>query len=146
MLDETTLRVYRSREYLRAVKIQTNIYPGFPTDLQSPFAILMTQAEGVSRIQEMMFEGRLNMLIEIEKMKGHSAVLNPHEALVFGPTRLRGTTVSSWDLRSGVSMIIAALVAEGETTITNVEYIERGYEDIIGKLEALGATIGRVEG
>lgn len=105
--------------------MQTNVFPGFPTDLQSPFAILMTQCDGISRIQEIMFEGRLNWLVEIEKMKGHVALMNPHEALIFGKTRLRGTTVSSWDLRAGVAMILAGLIAEGETSITNVEYIER---------------------
>ncbi len=144
-LGNDTLRVYRSVDSLKAVKMQTNVFPGFPTDLQSPFAILMTQCEGVSRIQEIMFEGRLNWLVEIEKMKGHVALMNPHEALVFGKTRLRGTTVSSWDLRAGVAMILAGLVAEGETRITNVEYIERGYEDIVGKIRSLGAVVEKVE-
>ncbi len=74
-------------------------------------------------------------------MKGHVALLNPHEAMVFGPTPLRAATVSSWDLRAGAAMIIAGLIAEGETRITNVEYIERGYEDIVGKLVKLGAKI-----
>lgn len=104
---EDTLRVYRS-EHLQAIKsFQTNIFPGFPTDLQSVFCILLSQAEGVSRVQEIMFEGRLNFLVELEKMKGHPALMNPHEALIFGPTHLRGATVSSWDLRAGVAMIIA---------------------------------------
>lgn len=92
-----------------------------------------------------MFEGRLNFLVELEKMKGHSALMNPHEALIFGPTHLRGATVSSWDLRAGVAMIIAGLIAVGETYITNVEYIERGYEDIIGKIGKLGVDIERIE-
>lgn len=139
-----TLRVYRS-ENLKAVKFQTNVFPGFPTDLQSVFCILLSQAEGVSRVQEIMFEGRLNFLVELEKMKGHPALMNPHEALIFGPTHLRGATVSSWDLRAGVAMIIAGLVATGETHITNVEYIERGYEDIIGKIGKLGVVIERTE-
>lgn len=143
-LGDDTLRVYRSPN-LKAVKFQTNIFPGFPTDLQSPFCILLTQAEGISRVQEIMFEGRLNYLVEIEKMKGHPAILNPHEALIFGKTELRGTTVSSWDLRAGVAMIIAGLIATGDTYITNVEYIERGYEDIIGKIAKLGAVIEKVD-
>lgn len=143
-LGNDTLRVYRSPN-LHAVKFQTNVFPGFPTDLQSIFSILLTQAEGISRVQEIMFEGRLNYLVEIEKMKGHPAILNPHEALIFGKTELRGTTVSSWDLRAGVAMIIAGLIATGETYITNVEYIERGYEDIIGKIGRLGAVIEKVD-
>ncbi len=67
--------------------------------------------------------------------------MNPHEAMVFGRTHLKGTTVSSWDLRAGVTMILAGMIARGETTITNVEYIERGYEDIVGKIEKLGGII-----
>ncbi len=78
-------------------------------------------------------------------MKGHPAILNPNTALIFGKTKLRGATVSSWDLRAGVAMIIAGLIAEGDTYITNVEYIERGYEDIIGKIGKLGAKIEHVE-
>ena len=139
-----TLRVFRS-EHLKAVKFQTNIFPGFPTDLQSVFCILLSQAEGVSRVQEIMFEWRLNFLVELEKMKGHPALMNPHEALIFGPTHLRGATVSSWDLRAWVAMIIAGLIATGDTFITNVEYIERGYEDIIGKIGKLGVQIKRTE-
>jgi UDP-N-acetylglucosamine 1-carboxyvinyltransferase len=145
ILPGDVIRVYYSRENLRAVTLQTNIFPGFPTDIQSPFSVLLTQADGISRVHEVLFEGRLNMLMELENMKGHSAVLNPHEALIFGPTRLRGTTVTSWDLRSGASMILAGLIADGETRVTNVEYIERGYENILGKLADLGIRIDRIE-
>ena len=77
-------------------------------------------------------------------MKGHIAIMNPHEALIFGKTDLKGSTVSSWDLRAGVTMILAGMIARGETTITNVEYIERGYEDIIGKIAKLGGKIETV--
>lgn len=138
------LRVYRS-EKLSALKVQTNIFPGFPTDLQSPFAILLTQAEWISKIQEIMFEWRLNYLVEVEKMKWHSAILNPHEALIFGKTQLKWATVSSWDLRAWVAMIIAWLIATWDTYITNVEYIERGYEDIISKLKWLWVVIEKIE-
>lgn len=139
--EKDVITVYNSRSSLRPTNIQTNVYPGFPTDLQSPFALLLTQAEGISRIHEVLFESRLNWLIEIEKMKGHIAIMNPHEAMIFGRTHLRGTTVSSWDLRAWVTMILAAMIARWETYITNVEYIERGYEDIIGKIARLGGTI-----
>lgn len=134
------LRVYRSTN-LKAVKFQTNIFPGFPTDLQSPFTILLTQADWVSKIQEIMFEWRLNYLVEIEKMKWHPAMLNPHEALIFGKTKLHASVVSSWDLRAWVAMIIAWLIAEWDTYITNVEYIKRWYEDIIGKMQKLWVII-----
>lgn len=140
--DEIT--VYNSRENLKAINIQTNIFPGFPTDLQSPFALLLTQAEWNSRIHEVLFEWRLNWLIEIEKMKWHMAILNPHEALIFGPTNLRWATVSSWDLRAGVTMILAWMIASGTTQITNVEYIERWYENIVEKISLLWWKIERI--
>ena len=139
--EKDEIIVYNSRTSLHATTLQTNIFPGFPTDLQSPFALLLSQAEGISRIHEVMFEWRLNWLVEIEKMKGHIAILNPHEALIFWKTHLKWTTVSSWDLRAGVTMIIAGMIARGETQITNVEYIERWYEDIVGKIKKLGWEI-----
>jgi UDP-N-acetylglucosamine 1-carboxyvinyltransferase len=143
--DKDTIIVYNSRSSLKPVNLQTNVYPGFPTDLQSPFALMLTQAEGISRIHEVLFESRLNWLIEIEKMKGHIAIMNPHEAMVFGKTHLRGTTVSSWDLRAWVTMILAGMIARGETVITNVEYIERGYEDIVAKITSLGGAIDKID-
>ena len=145
LTEETdTIVVYNSIATLNAVKIQTNIYPGFPTDLQSPFSLLLTQAEWISRVHEVLFEGRLNWLVEIEKMKWHIAIMNPHEALIFGKTPLKGAMVSSWDLRAWVTMILAGMIAKWETTITNVEYIERGYEDIIGKIQKLGWKIEHI--
>ncbi len=142
--EKDEIIVYNSRTSLRAITLQTNIFPGFPTDLQSPFALLLSQWEGISRIHEVLFEGRLNWLVEIEKMKGHIAIMNPHEALIFGKTHLRGTTVSSWDLRAWVTMIIAGMIARGETLITNVEYIERGYENIVGKIQKLWGIIEQI--
>ncbi len=145
-LDESndTITVYNSRDSLKSLHFQTNIYPGFPTDLQSPFSLLLTQAEWVSRVHEVLFEWRLNWLVEIEKMKGHIAIMNPHEALIFGHTPLKWAMVSSWDLRAWVTMILAGMIASWETMITNVEYIERGYEDIIGKIAKLGGKIETV--
>jgi len=140
VIGEDSVRVYRAQELCK-VDIQTNIFPWFPTDLQSPFAVLLTQAEGVSKIHEIMFEGRLNFLVELDKMRGHTAILNPHEALIFGKTPLRGALVTSWDLRAGVAMVIAGLLAKWETLVTNIEYIERGYENFVKKLQSLGALI-----
>ena len=142
--EKDSIIVYNSRSSLKAVNFQTNIYPGFPTDLQSPFSLLLTQAEWVSRVHEVLFEGRLNWLIEIEKMRWHIAIMNPHEALIFGKTHLKWATVSSWDLRAWVTMILAGMIARGETRIMNVEYIERGYEDIIGKIKKLGGKIEHI--
>ena len=139
-----TLKVYRA-DKIHSLSIQTNIFPGFPTDLQSPFSVLMTQAEGENKIHEVLFEWRLNFLVELEKMKAKIAILNPHEALIFGKTDLKWwVTVASWDLRAWAAMIIASLIAEGETKITNVEYIYRWYEDFVMKLRNLGAIIEEI--
>ncbi len=128
-----------------AVRVQTNIFPGFPTDLQAPFGVLLTQAKGVSRIFEVLFEGRMAYLYELEKMGAHIEILNSHQALIIGPAQLRGRTVASNDIRAGVAMVIAGLCAEGETIITDVHYIERGYERLDTKLQSLGAKITREE-
>ena len=143
-LWDDTLRVYRA-ENLKPVSFQTNIFPGFPTDLQSPFAILQSQAFWTSRIHEVLFEWRLNFLVELEKMTAKIAILNPHEAIIFWPNKLKWTTVTSWDLRAGMAMIIAGFIAEGETKVTNVEYIYRGYENFVEKLKNLWADITEEE-
>lgn len=142
-LGNDVVRVWRAHE-LKAVEIQTNIFPWFPTDIQSPFVILMSQAQGISRVHEVLFEGRLNFLVELEKMRGHVAILNPHQALIFGKTPLTSAQVTSWDLRAGAAMVIAGMIATGETKVTNIEYIERGYENFIGKLTKLWADIKKV--
>jgi UDP-N-acetylglucosamine 1-carboxyvinyltransferase len=131
---------------LTATKIQTNIFPGFPTDLQAPFGVAMTQAQGVSRIFECLFEGRMAYLYELEKMGAHIEILNSHQALIIGPTPLRGKTVTSNDIRAGAAMVYASLCAQGETIITDVRYIERGYDRLEEKLRSVGATIEKIEG
>lgn len=139
------LRVYNSIENLKAVRFQTKVFPWLPTDLQSPLCVMLTQADWISKVEEVIYEWRLNFLVEIEKMKWHSAILNPHEALIFWKTKLKWATVSSWDLRAWVAMIIAWLIASWDTYITNVEYIERWYEDIIGKMRNLWVVIERIK-
>lgn len=130
---------------LSAVRIQTNIFPGFPTDLQAPFGVLLTQAKGVSRIFEVLFEGRMAYLYELEKMGAQIEILNSHQALVIGPAKLLGRQVASNDIRAGAAMVLAGLVAKGETVITDVRYIERGYDRLEEKLKSLGADIVREE-
>ncbi len=130
---------------MRAMNVRTNIFPGFPTDLQAPMGVLMTQAHGVSRVFERLFEGRMAYLYELEKMGAHVEILNAHQALIIGPTPLKGRTVASNDIRAGAAMVLAALCAEGETTINDVRYIERGYDRLDEKLRALGARIERIE-
>ena len=142
---ENVLFVDGELSSLVATKAQTNIYPGFPTDLLPPLGVLMTQAKGVSRIFECLFEGRMAYLYELEKMGAHIEVLNAHQALIIGPTSLRGRTVASNDIRAGAAMVLAGLCATGESTITDVHYIERGYDQLDEKLRGLGAQIERIE-
>ncbi len=141
--EDKTLFVDGELSFLSAFKLQTNIFPGFPTDLQAPMGVLMTQAKGVSRVFETLFEGRLSYLYELEKMNAQVEILNSHEALVIGPTPLRGRLVASNDIRAGAAMVLAGLCAEGVTTITDVKYIERGYERLDERLRAVGAKIER---
>ena len=131
---------------LHAVEIlRTAVYPSFPTDLQAPFAILLTQAHGKSKIFETLFEGRLNYLFELEKMGAKVQILNPHQAIIEGPTHLKGMPIASIDIRAGAAMVLAALCAKGPTEISNIKYIDRGYERLDEKLRSLGAKIERVQ-
>lgn len=130
---------------LKAVRmLRTAVYPSFPTDLQAPFAVLLTQAKGVSKIFETLFEGRLNYLAELEHMGAKVEILNPHQAIIIGPENLKGMPILSYDIRAGAAMVIAALLARGETEIGNINYLDRGYENIDKKLKSLGADIRRI--
>jgi len=141
-LDPTTIQTCR-RGPLQPCAVRTNVFPGFPTDLLPLLGVAVTQSQGVSRLFERLYEGRFGYLYELEKMGAKVEILNAHEALVIGPTRLRGRTVTSHDIRAGAAMILAALVAEGETIITDVRYIDRGFDHLDGKLREVGAIIER---
>jgi UDP-N-acetylglucosamine 1-carboxyvinyltransferase len=144
-LGEDWVHIKPSRKSFKAVKkLKTAVYPSFPTDLQAPFTVLLTQARGVSKIFETLFEGRLNYLFELEIMGAHVEFLNPHQALVIGPGKLKALPISSCDIRAGAAMVVAALIADGETEITNINYIDRGYQNLDQKLRELGADIERV--
>lgn len=125
-------------------KLQTAVYPGFATDLQAPFAVLLTQCTGTSRLFETLFEGRLNYLPELERMGANTELLNPHQAIITGPTSLSGAPIVSCDIRAGAAMVLASLIASGETVISDINYIDRGYERLDEKLRSLGAKIERV--
>ncbi len=142
---EQTLFIDGELSSLKSMSVRTNVFPGFPTDLQAPMGVAMTQASGVSRMFERLYEGRMAYLYELEKMGAHVEILNAHQALIIGPTPLKGRTVASNDIRAGAAMVLAALCAEGETTITDVRYIERGYDRLDEKLRSLGAKIERQE-
>ncbi|NLD72939.1 MAG: UDP-N-acetylglucosamine 1-carboxyvinyltransferase [Chloroflexi bacterium] len=128
---------------LRATNIQTYPYPGFPTDLQAPYATLMTQATGASTVYETMYDGRLEYAETLRRMGAEIEITSGRMAVVHGPTLLQGGDVRALDIRSGAAMVLAALAAEGTTRIDNVIYIDRGYQNIDGKLLALGADVSR---
>jgi len=130
---------------LSAFKIRTDIYPGFPTDIQALFGALMTQCQGVSRIFETLYDARLSYLEGIKQMGGSVNILDPHRAEITGPTLLQGTQVRCPDIRGGAGLLLAALAASGETILNNIEAIERGYSDVENKLRVLGADIRRAD-
>ncbi len=127
-------------EHYKAVSIKTAVYPGFPTDLQQPFTSLLTQCEGQSKVEENIFENRFMHSPYLNEM-GASITASGKIALISGKTTLIGKEVEATDLRAGASLILAALCAEGETVITKVEHVLRGYEGIIEKLQNVGAKI-----
>lgn len=126
---------------LMATNIKTQVYPGFPTDLQQPMATLLTQAVGKSIINETIWENRFLNLNELNKMGATTELLSNSKAVIVGPTKLHGKKVKATDLRAGASLVIAGLVADGKTTIENADYILRGYEGIVDKLTNVGAKI-----
>lgn len=144
VINKTTAIIKPSTSYRALAKIRTDIYPNFPSDLQAPMGVLMTQADGTSTIFETMFEGRLNYLNELNKMGADCVIKNAHEATITGPTPLFGTTIESFDLRAGATLLIASFIAEGESTIEKAEIIDRGYENIDERLNAVGAKIRRI--
>ena len=125
---------------LRAVNIKTAPYPGFPTDMHPQFSALFTTCDGVSEMNETVFEQRFRYVDELRKM-GAVININGKTARIAGVNRLSGATVKAVDLRAGAAMIIAGLAAEGETVITDVESIQRGYANIVNNFRALGADI-----
>lgn len=127
-------------EKYNPVDVQTLVYPGFVTDHQQLIASLMVLANGTSSIEETIYENRFQNLYELSKM-GARIKIEGKKAFIYGPTKLRGTTVMATDLRAGAGLIIAALFAEGTTEIQNADYVLRGYEKIVEKLSNVGATI-----
>jgi UDP-N-acetylglucosamine 1-carboxyvinyltransferase len=136
------LRV-RGVRRLVAADLTTEEYPGFATDMQAQYMSLATQTEGVSTISETIFENRFLHALEMKRM-GANITIDGHRAAVRGPSHLSGTTVQASDLRASAGLVLAALVASGQTIIERVYHIDRGYERIAEKLSALGADISRV--
>lgn len=130
---------------LTATRIQALPYPGFPTDLLPIIIPLLIKAEGKSLIHDPLYENRFNYVQELRKMGADIEMVDPHRTFIFGPTKLSGLKIESWDIRAGACLVVAGLMAEGKTTIENVFQIDRGYEKIEEKLSGLGADIKRVK-
>lgn len=141
-LNPTTLAVH-CPDGLKAMDVTTEPYPGFPTDMQAQYMVLMTQAKGRSVIDETIFENRFMHASELQRMSARIQV-DGRKATVDGPTRLTGAPVQASDLRASASLVLAGLVAKGETLIDRVYHIDRGYEKIEGKLREVGADIERI--
>jgi len=140
----SALRVRGVRK-LVAADVKTEEYPAFATDMQAQYMALATQAEGSSTITETIFENRFLHALELKRM-GANITIDGHYAVVRGPSQLSGTTVQASDLRASAGLVLAALVASGQTTVERVYHIDRGYERIVEKLSALGAEILRIRG
>lgn len=126
-------------------KIDDAPWPGFPADLTSIMTVVATQAEGVALIHEKMFESRMFFVDKLISMGARIVLCDPHRAIVYGPSRLVGNVLVSPDVRAGMAMVIAALCAEGTSIIHNVYQIERGYENLVGRLSTVGAHITRAQ-
>ena len=143
-VEGDTLRIRKPAVGYRGFRLQSGLYPKLGSDHIPPFAVLATQADGTSLIHDWLYEHRLRYLKELTKMGASCEVLDPHRARITGPTPLYGCTIESLDIRSGMTLIIAALVASGESKIAEVSHIDRGYEALDARLRDLGADIERV--
>ncbi len=145
---------------LKPLAIETEVHPGFMTDWQQPWVLMMTQAEGLSVVHETVYENRFGYVSELRKMGAQIELYNsclggaecrfttlayPHSAVIFGPTKLKGANIVIPDLRAGFVYLIAAAIAEGKSIATGIHHVERGYEHIQQKLEGVGVNIKRIE-
>lgn len=143
-IGKDTIEVKKSKD-LKAFKLSTHEYPGFPTDMQPPMTVLLTQAEGLSLVHETIYESRLLYTDKLNTMGANIIQCDPHRVIVQGKSKLFGKTVESPDLRAGIAMVIAATIAEGQTEIGNIYQIERGYENIVKRLTDIGVDIKRID-
>lgn len=132
-----------SNDQYKNVSVRTHEYPGFPTDLQAPIAVFMTQATGEATLLETIFDGRFRYTDDLMRMGADITVMNPHKILIRGPKKLLGTEMEGPDLRAGLAYILAATVAEGKSVVSNAYVIDRGYEKIEERLAKIGVSIKR---
>lgn len=142
-LEKTNVEILPSKKIV-SYDIKTHEYPGFATDLQSAYTVLMTQAHGLSLIHETIYDRRLLFVDILTQMGANIIMADPHRVVVNGPTKLYGKKLVSPDLRAGMALVMAALIAQGETEINNIYQIERGYEKLAERLAGIGAGIKRV--
>ncbi len=143
-VDNNSILVKQSANIISR-DLKTHEYPGFSTDLQSPYVVLMTQAQGKSLIQELIYDRRLVWTDMLSQMGANITSCDPHRVVVYGPSQLYAKKLISPDIRAGIALIIAALIAEGTTEIDNIYQIDRGYESLETRLQAIGADIIRQE-
>lgn len=136
----------RPSKRLVSADIVTHEYPGFATDLQPPYTVMMTKAHGVSLIHETIFDRRLLFTDILSQMGARIVMADPHRVVVHGPSKLEGKKIISPDLRAGIALVIASLIADGKSEIENIYQIDRGYENLDERLRGLGADIVRVDG
>lgn len=139
-INEDSITIKKPNKY-KAVSVKTLPYPGFPTDLQQPLIPFLTQCHGISTVEETIWENRFQNIYDTNRMGANIIVKDNRVAKVKGVTKLTGKNVTATDLRGGASMLICGLIADGITTIDNVKYILRGYDNICGKLSKVGAKI-----
>jgi UDP-N-acetylglucosamine 1-carboxyvinyltransferase len=135
----------KKSENIKAYDLKTHEYPGFSTDLQSPYVVLMTQAQGTSLIQETIYDRRLIWADMLSQMGANITMCDPHRIVVNGPSCLYAKKLISPDIRAGIALVIAAMIAQGATEIDNIYQIDRGYEQLDIRLKNLGAAIERVD-
>lgn len=137
--------IVKPAKKLKSIDIKTREYPGLATDLQAPMTVLLTQANGASLVHETIYDGRLFYTDVLNQMGADIIMADPHRVIVKGPTKLKGKKIYSPDIRAGMALIIAALIAKGQSTVENIYQIDRGYENIDERLRNLGANIKRIK-
>ncbi len=133
--------VVSAKKIIAIPKLITNVWPGFPTDLMSVMIVLATQAEGISLLHDWIYESRMFFVDKLISMGANIFIADTHRVIISGPSKLYGRNVETPDIRAGMALVLAALVAEGKSIINRAELIERGYEDVVSKLTSLGASI-----
>ena len=143
--SKSVLKIFKPAANYKSFNLQSGLYPKLGSDHLPPFAVLATQAAGTTIIHDWIYENRLLYIPELQKMGANCTILDQHRASITGPTKLVGCDVAGADIRSGITLIIAALVAKGRSAISHIEHIDRGYEKIDERLKGLGAEIRRIE-